>query len=883
MVDPVRDAARPGERLRGLAALWPYRYLRECRGATAATAVLFCVLQALVWLVLHLESPAWQAVRRDHGRWFPHLANKVPTLGDPLRYGLQGLWLLLTRPVVLPRPTVRRGLWHSATAPLRWLRLWHGLIRDRIGRRLQNGRIGTAAETALAGLSRCQRGVLAGVLGLFGTALALLCITEPFGLQAQLLFSLLLWMLAMALWRLPGSFPTLLLILLSTIVSCRYLWWRYNSTLNWDSALDLTLGLVLLAAETYAWLVLVLGYIQSGWPLRRTPAPLPADTAQWPTVDLMIPTYNEDLAVVQTTVFAALGLDWPAGKLRIHLLDDGRRESFRRFAAEVGVGYITRPDNRHAKAGNLNHALTLTDGELVAIFDCDHVPVRSFLQLTVGWFLRDPKLALVQTPHHFFSPDPFERNLGTFGREPNEGELFYGLVQDGNDLWNAAFFCGSCAVLRRAALEAIGGFAVETVTEDAHTALRLHRHGWNSAYLRIPQAAGLATETLAAHIGQRIRWARGMVQILRTDNPLFGKGLSPFQRLCYINAMLHFLAGLPRLVFLTAPLAFLLLHAYIIYAPALMILLYVLPHMLHASLAGSRLQSDYRHILWGELYETVLAWYIARPTTLALFAPKLGAFNVTAKGGLIPDGWFDWRTARPYLVLAALNALGLGFAVWRLFHGPAEEIGTVVVSSLWVLFNLLIIGGAVAVSAEVRQVRQNHRVTAVLEAVLRLPDGRAYPCLLSDYSVGGAGIKLPQALTLAQGLPATLLLARGRREFAFPCTLSRCLGRQIGIRFDGLSRQQQIDLVQCTFARADAWLNRTGRHGEEERLLSSVASVLRLGGRGYLRLFEYAPGWLRRLLRPVSRLLRWLSSFLPRSPLPAPSPPPFVHMEVSKA
>lgn len=882
MVDPVRDAARPGERPRGPAAIWPYRYLRECRGATAATAMLLCVLQALAWLVLHLESPVWQAVRRDHGRWFPHLANKVPTLGDPLRYGLQGLWLLLTRPVVLPRLIVWHRLWHSATAPLRRLRLWHGLILDRLRRRLQNGRIETATETVLAGLSRRQRGVLAGVLGLLGTALALLCITEPFGSQAQLLFSLLLWMLAMVLWRLPGTFPTLLLILLSAIVSCRYLWWRYNSTLHWDSALDLTLGLVLLAAETYAWLVLMLGYVQSSWPLRRKPAPLPADTAQWPTVDLMIPTYDEDLAVVQTTVFAALGVDWPAGKLRIHLLDDGRRESFRRFAAEVGVGYITRPDNRHAKAGNLNHALRVTDGELVAIFDCDHVPVRSFLQLTAGWFLRDPKLALVQTPHHFFSPDPFERNLGTFGCEPNEGELFYGLVQDGNDLWNAAFFCGSCAVLRRAALEAIGGFAVETVTEDAHTALRLHRHGWNSAYLRIPQAAGLATETLAAHIGQRIRWARGMVQILRTDNPLFGKGLSPLQRLCYINAMLHFLAGLPRLVFLTAPLAFLLLHAYIIYAPALMILLYVLPHMIHASLAGSRLQSDYRHILWGELYETVLAWYIARPTTLALFAPKLGAFNVTAKGGLIPDGWFDWRTARPYLTLAALNALGLGFAVWRLFFGPAEEIGTVVISGLWVLFNLLIIGGAVAVSAEVRQVRRNHRVTAVLEAVLRLPDGRAYPCLLSDYSVGGAGIELPQALTLAQGLPATLLLARGRREFAFPCTLSRCLGRQIGIRFGGLSRQQQIDLVQCTFARADAWLNRTERYGEE-RLLGSVASVLRLGGRGYLRLFEHAPGRLRRLLRPVSRLLRWLSSFLPRSPLPASSIPPFLHMEVSKA
>src|SRR5690606_15137263 len=128
-------------------------------------------------------------------------------------------------------------------------------------------------------------------------------------------------------------------------------------------------------------------------------------------------------------------------------------------------------------------------------------------------------------------PDPFERNLGHFGTQPNEYTLFYGLVQDGNDLWNAAFFCGACAIVRRSALDAIGGFAVETVTEDAHTALRLHRAGYNSAYLRIPQAAGLATESLSAHIGQRIRWARGMVQIFRMDNPLLGKGLKFFQRI----------------------------------------------------------------------------------------------------------------------------------------------------------------------------------------------------------------------------------------------------------------------------------------------------------------------------------------------------------------
>ncbi|MBP9956282.1 MAG: UDP-forming cellulose synthase catalytic subunit [Pseudomonas sp.] len=812
---------------------------------------------ALAWLLLRLESPAWQALRARQHYWYPHLAGRRPRPADPLRYLLQTLWLMIRR----PQPAATPGRLRRLLA--RWRQSWHDVLHQRL---LPHFALqGPDSEHALGRLSQPLRACLVGALALLAIPLALLGITEPFDWREQLVFVGLLWGLALFMRHWPGRFVTLLIVLISVVVSCRYLWWRYTATLNWHSPLDLTFGLILLAAETYAWLVMMLGYLQTSWPLQRQPAPLPADSSLWPTVDLLIPTYNEDLSVVRPTVYAALGIDWPADKLRIHLLDDGRRESFRQFAAEVGIGYIVRPDNRHAKAGNLNHALQHTDGELVAIFDCDHVPVRSFLQVTAGWFLRDPKLALVQTPHHFFSPDPFERNLGIFRRRPNEGELFYGLVQDGNDLWNAAFFCGSCALLRRTALESVGGFAVETVTEDAHTALRLHRKGWNSAYLRIPQAAGLATESLSAHIAQRIRWARGMAQIFRTDNPLLGRGLSFFQRICYANAMLHFLAGLPRLVFLIAPLAFLLLHAYIIYAPALMIVLYVLPHMIHASLASSRMQGAFRQTFWGEVYETVLAWYIVRPTTMALLSPRHGAFNVTAKGGLMAEDQFDWRTARPYLLLALLNVLGLGFAIWRLYAGPATEVGTVIVSALWVLYNLLIIGAAVAVAAEARQIRRTQRVQVALPAALRLPDGHLYPCQLSDYAMGGVGLDLGEALHLEEGSEVGVVLYQGTREQLFRGEVGRCAGRHLAIRLAPLSLREQIAFVQCTFARADAWLTWRPALGNEYPL-RSFFDVLRLGGLGYRRLLEYAPAWLHGVLHPVWLLVGWLFSFVPRTP-----------------
>ena len=152
------------------------------------------------------------------------------------------------------------------------------------------------------------------------------------------------------------------------------------------------------------------------------------------------------------------------------------------------------------------------------------------------------------------------------------------------------------------------GFAVETVTEDAHTALKFQRLGWKSAFLDIPLAAGLATERLVVHVIQRTRWARGMTQIFRVDNPLFGRGLTFQQRLCYLSAMLYYQFALPRVVFVTAPLAYLLFNLNIIYSSASLIVSYALPHLFLAIYVGSRMNGRYRYSFWGEIYDIVLAF-----------------------------------------------------------------------------------------------------------------------------------------------------------------------------------------------------------------------------------------------------------------------------------
>ncbi|HCQ9330598.1 TPA: UDP-forming cellulose synthase catalytic subunit [Klebsiella pneumoniae] len=703
------------------------------------------------------------------------------------------------------------------------------------------------------------------LLALVLSPVAVLVVITPMDSQKQYIFGLLSIGILFLMGFSKRRSVSVIMVVTSLLMSTRYMYFRLTQTLHFNSSIEAILGMGLFLAEVYIWGMLLLNYLQTVWPLKRGIVPLPDDMSKWPTVDIYIPSYNEPLEVVRDTVLAAQCIDYPKDKMKIYLLDDGKRSEFAVFAADVGVGYITRNDNKHAKAGNLNHALTLTQGELICVFDCDHVATRVFLQATVGGFLKDPMLALVQTPHYFYSPDPFERNLSVGRNIPNEGMLFYGPIQQGNDNWNATFFCGSCAVIRREALAQIGGFAVETVTEDAHTALKFQRLGWKSAFLDIPLAAGLATERLVVHVIQRTRWARGMTQIFRVDNPLFGKGLKLVQRVCYANAMLHFLSGIPRLIFLTAPLAFLLLHAYIIYAPALMIALFVLPHMIHASLTNSKIQGKYRHSFWSEIYETVLAWYIAPPTFVALINPHKGKFNVTAKGGLVEEEYVDWVISRPYIYLVLLNLVGVAVGIWRFMYGPENEILTVWVSIVWVFYNLIILGGAVAVSVESKQVRRSHRVEMSMPAAIAREDGHLFSCTVHDYSDGGLGIKINGDAQVLEGQNARLLLKRGQQEYAFPVRVARVNGSEVGLQLLPLTNQQHIDFVQCTFARADTWALWQDSF-PEDKPMESLLDILKLGFRGYRHLAEFSPPSVKVVFRALTSLVAWIASFVPRRP-----------------
>ena len=278
------------------------------------------------------------------------------------------------------------------------------------------------------------------------------------------------------------------------------------------------------------------------------------DKTALPSVDVYIPTYDEPIEVLEKTIVGALCIDYP--NFNIWVLDDGRRSWLKQLCEAKGVGYLTRSDNAHAKAGNINHALTKTDAEFVAIFDADFIPQRNFLMRTIGFF-SDPQIAIMQVPHAFYNHDPMQASLALRETLPDDQRFFFEAIMPSRDGWNAAFCCGSNSVTRRAALKEIGdALPTDSITEDMLLTLTFLRQGYITRYLCEHLAYGLAPEGLDAFFVQRRRWARGAIQMLFLANGPLGRNLSMMQRLLFLpthwisQSLMFILAIIAPLVFL---------------------------------------------------------------------------------------------------------------------------------------------------------------------------------------------------------------------------------------------------------------------------------------------------------------------------------------------
>jgi cellulose synthase (UDP-forming) len=628
----------------------------------------------------------------------------------------------------------------------------------------------------------------------------------------------------------PTGLIRILLFMLIAFVSIRYFTWRTLYTIPPMESSGFVAGLLLYLAELQGMTVYLLGIFVNIRPVDRPEVPLPADPELLPTVDILVPSYNEEADLLRVTLIAATQIDYPAHKLAIHLLDDGgtvqkrsdadprkaaealaRHESLQILCAELGVNYLTRERNVSAKAGNINSALAHTTGDLILILDADHVPAQDILQRTVGHFLKDPDLFLVQTPHFFINPDPIEHNLGTFDSMPSENEMFYGVIQKGLDSWNASFFCGSAAVLRRSHLMTVGGIAGTSITEDAETALDLHSKGFKSIYVDRPMVAGLSPETFSAFIVQRTRWAQGMFQILLMKNPAFKRGLTLAQRLCYLSSSTFWLFPFARLTFLVAPLFYLIFGLKVFEASLEEFYAFATFHVACSLMMSNFLFGKHRRPFVSDMYELLQAVFTFGALISVLINPRKPAFKVTPKAETV-DQDFVSQLVKPFAAILAvlLGATAVGFYRWIEF--PLERDHLMIVMA-WHFVNIILATGAFGVMFERARPQVAGAIPRSKPVNLVTPDGAFRATLIGTtiekgrLLIEGGG----HMAGFASGKAALQVVAPGRTDISnLPVLIQDAgitgNGTVLEVKYMPRDADDDADLVRLCYGDSAVWV-----------------------------------------------------------------------------
>ncbi|HEY3262277.1 MAG TPA: glycosyltransferase, partial [Pseudonocardiaceae bacterium] len=574
-----------------------------------------------------------------------------------------------------------------------------------------------------------------------------------------------------------------------------YLVWRLHATLHGATA---WLAACLLVLELHALLSLALHTFDL-WNLdaaphvdRRVPPPL--------TVAVLIPTYNEPREVLLPTIAAAVALR-PAHDTWV--LDDGDRPWVAELASSLGARYRARERHDHAKAGNLNDVLPELDVDLVAIFDADHIAHADFLAHTMPYFA-DPLVAVVQTPQEFYNADSFEHVRTRGGRHFGEQQLFYRALAAGRNRWGAAFWCGTNAVVRLSALRQVGGVSTDSITEDIHTTIRLHRRGWRTVYHNEALASGLAAANIQQYLGQRLRWGVGAMQVLRTENPATVSGLRLTQRISYLSTLLGWFDSWRALGYLLLPLATVATGGLPVAAAPAVFLPWFLAVFLTQRLALRLLARGHATVWHAVLFELIRLPANLR-ATLALFGPRSRSFNVTAKGR---GGRSRTRMPAPRLLVGLLVAhvAGLGwyaatiaglsplhYSVTWAAHGAAA----------WMVANMVVLCVAIH---RIRSPRYGVERRAAVRFAMHGPAvlGDHHPVHVHDVSLTGAALSAPAGVA-AVGQRTTLTLTADGVELRLPATVrsvSAPAGGQhvhVGAEFDQASNRLIAQLALALF------------------------------------------------------------------------------------
>jgi cellulose synthase (UDP-forming) len=622
-----------------------------------------------------------------------------------------------------------------------------------------------------------------------------------------------------------------LIFLVVWFVIVRYLDWRLFSTVlpvqgRWYEVCWVWLCFSIEMLALFDALILYLAFLRTSdrhAEADRHEARLRAlPPEELPSVDLYIPTYDESMEVLEKTLTGALCLDYPNYKAWV--LDDGRRPWLKAYCEGKGIGYLTRPDNTHAKAGNINHALTKTNGDFVAIFDADFIPQRRFLIRTVGFF-SDPRIGIVQVPHAFYNYDPTQSSLALQKALPDDQRFFFEAVMPSRDGWDAAFCCGSNSVTRRDALRSVGdALPTESITEDMLLSITLLRNGYITRYLCERLAFGLAPEGLKAFFVQRKRWARGGMQILYLAAGPLGRNLTIMQRLLFLPT--HWLSqGLMLLLTLIAPLVFLWTGVLPLVNVTPQAVLYYLLPMLLAIAGGIWAFAPRQYFPFAAQVHGTFQSFKILPTVLMTLAKPFGhVFNVTPKGASAKNSDYDRKIFWTAAGLITLTILGLVIntqADWRIIG----ESGLLPIVACWAAVNIVVLFLVCMMSLQAPIRRGEERFKLDEPIWIFAANGALSTGRIKDISLSGVAIVADEKLALAtkSGEMARVFIA----EVGFvAASVVRQTGRFLAVHFNlPLSVERDLLIRKLFTAGLDATTVNASAFSSTGAMLMSIWSA----------------------------------------------------------
>lgn len=539
-------------------------------------------------------------------------------------------------------------------------------------------------------------------------------------------------------------------VIMTVLSSVIYLTWRILKTIPFEYGIvSLVAGIVLLLVEILGFIEALIHY-SNMFTYESFPVPvIPED--EFPHVDILIATYNESVDLLYKTVNGCKHMDYPdKSKVHIYICDDGRREDMRRMAQEAGVGYIIREDNAHAKAGNLNNALKHTASPYIVTFDADMIPQHNFLLHTVPFFIdREIKnreleekdrihIGFVQTPQSFYNPDLFQYDLYSEGRIPNEQDFFYRDIEVSRNHSNSVIYGGSNTVISRLALETVGGFFDQTITEDYGTGILIEKAGFQCLSTAEVLASGMSPTDLQSLIQQRIRWARGVISTNRKQHIFISPGLSLAQKANYWASEFYWYSAFKRLVYYASPILYAVFNYVVVKCTLKEVLIFWLPMFVFSNISLRRFSGGVRTTKWTSIYETALFPFMLFPVLLEGIGVTMKTFKVTRKDMAGQESGENTIYLIPFAILIILSVIGIVRLVLLMMQSNSS--GPIVVL-FWIVYNLytLIMASFFIMGRRVH--RKTERVIAEEDCELTVM-GTVYECRTKDLSETGLAITL---------------------------------------------------------------------------------------------------------------------------------------------